>query len=229
MDEVHFWLLDLQTTQLNEYTANKVLSSGEMRKANRFKKIGDRRRSIMAHIELRNILSRYMSVCPTSLHIIETATGKPYLNPAKHAKPLHFNLAHSRDFILFAISANACVGVDVERVQENFNVLDLAHTFFSFDEFDELTGLPVTTQKKAFFVGWSRKEAYLKAQAQGITDEMRQFTVTMNPSEPARLVEDRRCNDGNELWSLYDIPITQNYAAAAAVKGVLLKARYFLT
>ena len=56
------------------------------------------------------------------------------------------------------------------------------------EELARLRELPADAQLQAFFHGWTRKEALLKAVGVGLTVPLNQVVVTLTPGEPARLL-----------------------------------------
>jgi 4'-phosphopantetheinyl transferase len=74
-------------------------------------------------------------------------------------------------------------------------------------------------QKRAFFLCWTRKEAYIKARGEGLSLPLDQFEVSLIPGEPAALVSVQQ--DSNEAfrWSLEELFPDADYAAALAVVG----------
>lgn len=78
-----------------------------------------------------------------------------------------FNISHSRDYALLAIGQQHELGVDVEHfTQRPFH--GIAATAFSHNEQQFLQRLPATLIPMHFFSIWSRKEAFIKANGEGL-------------------------------------------------------------
>ena len=89
--------------------------------------------------------------------------GKPYFEDL----PLYFNLSHSGDYVLCAVS-DVEVGVDIQKIQP-VNERKLAKRFFSEAECRVLEGCESSEgRRRLFFELWSRKEAYGKLTGEGI-------------------------------------------------------------
>jgi 4'-phosphopantetheinyl transferase len=202
-----------------------VLSPDERDRAHRFHFEIHRRCFVVAHAAARRILAGYANMSAESLAFTTGEFGKPALTNAPN---LQFNLSHSGDLALLAVSRSGDVGVDVERWNARIDHLNLAEHFFSEGEQAALRGLAHSdTQVVAgFFAAWSRKEAYLKASGHGITRGLHHFHVSLVPGEPARLIGDQLDDVATERWVMCELPAGDGYSAAlvaaAPVQEILL-------
>ena len=124
----------------------------------------DRRRT--AHAALRTIIGLYLRTAPGALEIARHEGGKPYL--ASPASPLAFNLSHSREVALLAVSAAGEVGVDIEIVREIRNLERLARRALPTAECEALQAVPAARRNSAFLRYWTLMEARQKAAGRGI-------------------------------------------------------------
>jgi 4'-phosphopantetheinyl transferase len=133
---------------------------------------------------------------------------------------LEFNLSHSRELALLAITRDRPVGVDVECLRVlSGDVLDLSDTQFSETECKALRALPPAERRTGFFRCWTRKEALIKASGEGLTRDLDSFDVDVGPgSESALLQIDGRFGQ-DAGWLLRDLPAPPGYAAAGALEG----------
>lgn len=129
--------------------------------------LGRRDRS-RAHAALRTILAGYLNRPPGAVEIATTPQGKPFL-PAD--PQLHFNLSHSRDLELIAVSAEAPVGIDLEHPREFRSPDRLAERICSERE------LAAATTPDQLLRLWVRKEAVVKATGEGITRDLKEVDV----------------------------------------------------
>ena len=215
--EVHVWIADLDANEDQTHEFSRMLSREEQQRAENYSKTKDRDRFIAARGILRALLSHYLNVRSESLRFGVFANGKPILTAP--VTWLNFNLSHSQNLGLFAIARDAAVGVDLEWIR--FGLAEdmiLARTFSS-RELASLRTLPALAQDEAFFLGWTRKEALLKATGLGLTMEMAQVEVSLNPAQPARLLAVAGSADEADRWLLSDLPTVEGYKAALAVEG----------
>lgn len=219
--EVHVWHVPLGSGCTALEGAIAVLSAEERQRADRLRREDLRNRFITARGTLRVLLGRYCDVSPGGLRFRYGPTGKPALMEGQGSRgtgtTLHFNMAHSEDIALLALTESAPVGVDVERVRPLADLEALVRQFFSAKEAAALSNLPATEQQEAFFRLWTRKEALLKATGAGISDLLNQVEVSFLPGEPARVLSFPAGPCAHSEWSLVDLPITPCYAAALAV------------
>ena len=95
---------------------------------------------------------------------------------------MKFNLSHSHDLAVYAITCRRKIGVDMERVR-TMSIDAMARLVFSPDECNTLSGLQRSEMLHAFLAGWTRKEAYVKARGEGFTIPFNSFDVSMAPSK----------------------------------------------
>jgi len=193
--EVHVWRASLSENDPQELA--EVLSPAEWVRAQRFHFENDRSRFICGRGLLRTILGRYVDLPPRDLHIAEGPHGKPELAGASSS--LKFNLSHSDDLMLLAVTHARAVGVDLELIRENVPVETLADYYFEPQDAWDLRLLPPTQRVWKFYELWTSAEARLKADGTGITRGLKVL-------EPDR-------------WSLLKLTPAEGYAAALAVEG----------
>ena len=105
---------------------------------------------------------------------------------------LEFNLSHTEDMILCAVTVGCPIGVDVEDTSRPADFLPLARRFFHPAETALLENLSADQLPLAFYRLWTLKEAYLKALGAGLTGRLDAFgfrwaTGRMPPSTAVRL------------------------------------------
>lgn len=215
--EAHVWAATL--SQNGGYFARcaEVLSPDELERAGRFHFERDRRRFVAGRGQLRHILGHYAGQKPSELKFAYSERGKPALADCRGHEALNFNVAHSDELMLVAVSRDCAIGVDVEQLRMVKDYEDVAKRFFSARESSGLRALPDGEKPKAFFNLWTRKEAYLKATGAGIGESLSEAEVSFLANEPARFISlfgDRHAGDH---WRLCELDPAAGFVAALAV------------
>ncbi len=133
-----------------------------------------RRRFVQARAALRRILGRELGVAAHTLAFNYGEHGKPALDGYPR---LHFNLSHSGERALLAISTQGEVGVDLEQLRERPAVLPLARRFLGEAEAARVAAADGSARDRIFLHYWTRKEAVLKATGRGIGVDTRVIDV----------------------------------------------------
>jgi 4'-phosphopantetheinyl transferase len=218
-DDVHVRIASLDCRQSELKLFESILAEDEIDRANRFHFHKDRQRFVAARGLLRLILSSYVGVPPGEILFTYGSRGKPGLL-RQHGQPsIEFNLAHSHGTAIYAMTQGRSVGVDIESIQADFPVEDVAKNFFSVAELAALQALPNTSRTEAFFKCWTRKEAFVKALGDGLSCPLRDFDVSLAPGEPARLLHVRWGSEEASRWCMQDIDCVAGCAAAIALSG----------
>ncbi len=163
--EIHLWRAALDDP-IRLSGAEAVLSREELLRAGKFARALDRQRFIAAHGALRMVLGLYLSADPQSLEFRAGPMGKPAL--VQTFTDLRFNLSHSGELALIAVTRGREVGVDVERVQRDIEFDPIVEHYFEPTEAWDLRTAPPQERVGRFFDLWTRKEACVKAQGVGL-------------------------------------------------------------
>ena len=215
--DVHVWHASLSVDRPSQDELLGTLSPDERARAERFHFERGRDRFITGRGLLRAILARYLARPPEALRFDYSLHGKPRLSGSDGDR-LRFNVSHSHDLALYAITEDRELGVDVERIEPRLEK-GIAERFFSPGEVAALRALPAEVQSEAFFACWTRKEAYVKAKGEGLSFGLDQFEVSLAPGEPAALLRTIADPDEACRWSLRELAPEPGYAAAVAVEG----------
>lgn len=214
---VDLWAIDLDSEQGAVY--EPLLAADELARAHRFHFEKDRQRYVVGRGRLRLLLGHYLSQPPKQVKLAYTTQGKPYL-PERPGQPeLYFNMSHSQQFALLAFAWGRRVGVDLELIRPLRNPDKLVRRFFAPAEVSAWQTVAPEHQTAAFFCGWTRKEAFIKAIGDGLSYSLDRFVVTLHPDEPARLLT----IDGNPTaaqdWEMVSLrPFPQTIAALIVEK-----------
>jgi 4'-phosphopantetheinyl transferase len=217
-DEVHVFRAGLDQPAARLQSLFATLAADERARAERFYFQRDRSRFVAARGVLRTILSCYLALKPSELRFDYGAQGKPAVANSC-GRMLRFNISHSYSLALVAVTWGREIGVDLERVSAEVAKEQVAERFFSPREVAELRSLPVERHTEAFFQCWTRKEAYIKARAVGLSLPLDQFDVSLVPGEPVALLSTQGDRDEASRWSLRELVPGPSYFAALAVEG----------
>jgi len=216
--DVHVWCIPLDVGAAAVNRLARSLSIDERTRAQRFRAERDARRYIAAHGALRRLLARYMNEREDRIEFRYGASGKPAVECPVGATRIRFNMSHSGSIALIALCARAEIGIDVEQVRDISDAAGVVHTFFTPDEAQRWRALPASGRTQAFYDGWTRKEALVKAVGDGLSMALDSFEVPLNPGESGTITLPRQ---GALAWSILDVSPSPGYSAALAIPAEL--------
>lgn len=217
--QVDIWRINLAGEGQETQLCRDLLSQDEIQRAGRFHFAKHRRRFTVARAALRQILGRYAGIAPQNLVFSYGGKGKPELSGELAGSEIKFNLSHSSETALLAVTQGLTVGVDIEWVNSEFATEEIAERFFSAAEVNVLKALPAAERAEAFFSCWTRKEAYIKALGEGLSVPLDSFAVAFGPGVSAALLQVTVDPEEVSRWSMYDIEAPEGYKAALVVEG----------
>jgi 4'-phosphopantetheinyl transferase len=165
---VDVWRINISSnlSLLNKFLA--TMNPEEIARANRYFHLKDKNRSIIGRGALRYILGKYLNRLPDLIEFGIGENKKPHiLNTGQ--TDLHYNVSHSGDWILIAIS-NSEIGADTEFINHNFRYDEVTEDNFTADE---INYIKQTKSVDRFFTLWTRKEALTKATAKGLDEDLK--------------------------------------------------------
>ena len=219
---VHVWRICLEQEGGLLDRFRRTLAPEELDRAGRFRFERLQRHFVASRGFLRYVLARYVAAEPEEIRFAYNYYGKPSL---VGERSLQFNMSHSHEVAIVAVTRDAAVGVDVEHIRADFASEEIATRFFSRVEVETFSALQKEERVAAFFRCWARKEAYIKAIGKGLSQPLDGFDVTLAPVEPAALL--RRGEEDEMTWSMIDIDVGADYASALAVEGVPSQISYW--
>ena len=207
------------------FELGKLLSPKELRKAARFRFLKDRRVYLSGRGMLRKMASEVLGIPAENLDVQEEKYGKPYFDGFKSILP--FNLSNSGEVVAIAFDfGQREVGVDVEKINMDFEYWEVAGHYFSQKECDRVFN------HRDFYSIWTRKEALLKVTGVGLVDDLPKIDLSgkMNRVE---VKDERLLPFKNKAFTLYtfnneEIVITLAVAGAqmAPLEDVGVKVAY---
>jgi 4'-phosphopantetheinyl transferase len=230
----HIWLVDLTDFWSEVNFFRQFLSPDEVVRGDRFKFVTDQVNFICTRGIARWILAKYLGSTPTDLQFSYTEKGKPFLADALNHLNLNFNISHSKNLAVYAITQANLIGVDIEYLRTNLDVLALAKRFFSPQEYLAISNLSnnlssnlsENTQLNLFFRLWTCKEAYLKAVGLGIAGGLDRVVVSLGNSVEERspvlsYVEDSNNYQVLDNWLLQELDIKSQVTVPAEYFGAI--------
>src|SRR5579872_2790651 len=221
--DVHIWHACLNQPEAYVQHLASSLSTDEQARASLFRHQQDSRRYIVSHGLLRCILGSYLQLAPGQVQFQYENDGKPAIQGTTtvRANMVHFNMSHSHEMALYAVTRGRAVGIDIEYMRHILAVEQLVERCFSRAERDAFYTLAPDEREAAFFRGWTRKEAYLKAIGTGLKTPLASVEVSFVLNEPSVLLnvgENREHAQKDTCWSLQDVESAHGYVAALAVE-----------
>jgi len=217
-DEVHAWYASLNPSGDRMCGLRNLLSDDERTRAERFHFARDARRFVVGRALLRLILSGYLHTPPESLTFRYDPNGKPAL-AGRWQGVLEFNLSHSHENALYAVTRGRKIGVDLEYIRPLSDADDIALRCFSKHENAMLAEARSTERLRTFFEFWTRKEAYIKAIGEGLSFPLDQIDVCLASGEEERMLSIPGAAPGEPRWTLRALAPDPTYAAALVVEG----------
>lgn len=212
---VHIWRASLNQPAAIVQQFAQYLSPDEQMRVERFRFVQHQQRSLLSRGILRALLGRYLNADPAGLEFDYETHGKPVLRLCPGWPKIQFNLAHSQDVVVYAITVDSPVGIDVEYQRVISDVTEIAQRFFSKSEQQALQTLSSEARKTAFFHYWTAKEAVLKATGQGLIGLP---TVEISlPNCSLQLQGDLAQRYPAQAWRIQSFEPQENYSGAIAI------------
>lgn len=217
-NDVHIWPISLHSLTHKEKELFNLLSEEEKTRVQNFKFDHLKRNYTLSHGVLRLILSNFLQRPAQKITFSFGKYGKPYVkdNPVS----LQFNMSHSHNMAIIALTQNAELGIDIELLKTVQQQDELPLSIFSERELKFYLSLTTSKRKIVFFKSWVCKEAFLKTLGTGLNTPMQdveiQFSFSLKPSLLA-FNNDRSATLG---YTLLEIAINANYVGALGFKNI---------
>lgn len=202
------------------------LDAAERARAAAFRRPADRWRFALTRAALRERLAAQVDRPAAALRFVTEGNGRPVLADEGGPAGLTFNVSHSGDRALLAISRRRRVGVDIEAMRAGFDWRELTSLVCTPDEVASLAAMDDASQYPAFLRCWTAKEAVLKALGLGIAEGLRAIGTaaaaeppfTSSPRKPIVHGDDARFAAARDLaYGWLDVP--GDYTACLAFEA----------
>ena len=131
----------------------------------------------------RRVLSHYAPIAPQDWRFEAGAAGKPALvgtGVDGQLPSLQFNVSHSRDWLVCAISGAASVGIDLEFCDPGRDTLKLARRFFHPEEVAAIEACAAAETVDRFYDYWTLKEARVKAAGERLAPALDSYSFELS-------------------------------------------------
>jgi 4'-phosphopantetheinyl transferase len=213
---VHVWCIAVDTPEAESEAWRSVLSEEEREQAARMRLEHVRRRFMGRRSALRQILGRYLNARPERIRFDRGAYGKPSLAPPWNDSGIRFGATHSAGLALVAL-AGADLGVDAERIRPIDAYEDLSRRYFAPAEQEMIRRTAEPERLAAFFRGWARKEALMKAIGAGLSLGLDQVVVSLEAGPAPKVYSIQGSTAAAARWRLDDLEPAPGYVGALAL------------
>lgn len=147
-------------------------SSDFQEKIKKYRRWQDAQLSLMGRSMLLKGIQENYNLDYSNKEISYTKFNKPYF----HNHSIHFNISHSDDIVVCAITRKAEIGIDIEKIS-NIEILDFEAQFTD----REWAKIINSNQSEiTFFEYWAQKEAVIKSHGHGLTIPLKSFEISEN-------------------------------------------------
>ncbi len=169
VDVIH---IDLSANTARESQGLKSLNEWERERWTRYHPGAPQRRFGLSRAALRAVLCQILNCSNEELEFGWVERGKPRAYVDGVPAPLHFNVSHSGDNGMFAISPDHQVGIDIEEINQVYRFDAIMESTFSPDEQAAVSTADRDFEPRSFFEIWTLKEAIIKATGVGLSADL---------------------------------------------------------
>jgi 4'-phosphopantetheinyl transferase len=141
-------------------------------KIKRFRRWQDAQLSLLGRVLLLKGIEEVGLFCPPDKEIKYTKHDKPYFED----NLIQFNISHSGEIVVCALSTENEIGIDIEMVT-NVEIDDFKFLMTEM-EWENVTSS--NNKNNTFFNYWTQKEAVIKAHGHGLTIPLKSFEIIDN-------------------------------------------------
>jgi len=214
--EIHVWTARLSDDRHAISDSLRLLCGEERARAAQFAFEHDRVRFIQTHGIVRRILADYCGADGATLGFARNLHGKPYLIPQATSPNLQFSVSHSSNCCVLAVRLDHSIGIDVEKVRDLPQAIDIVQSYFTPAESSALAALRGTARRDAFFALWAHKEAVVKGLGISLAAHLGRIEFDLDPACGLRLVAWDGDQSVAQKWSVVRLDPQPGYVAAVA-------------
>lgn len=219
-NEIHLWFADQNRFSLSELTEFSYawLTETEQQRFQRYQRDASRFQFLLGRFLMRSVLSQYIDLGPAEWKFDQNKYGKPAIKAEQNSAAIYFNLSHSSERAVLAVSTMEYIGVDIESNRKDRRVKKLVDRYFGTEEVKDLLALDESQQQARFYELWTLKEAYIKACGLGLAIPLQQFNYGFPSQQELHLNFDAARQDNESSWQCWQLDGGEGYELALAVK-----------
>ncbi|MFD1162101.1 4'-phosphopantetheinyl transferase family protein [Hwangdonia seohaensis] len=221
---IHTWVVNVNYVTPIIENLKHLIDMDEKQKASKFRFKKDQNIFIIARGALRFLSAFYLNMDAKEIEFKYGEYGKPEYN---FDSDLKFNISHSGEIIVLSFVKNFEIGVDIEKIKDNFDVFEIASNFFSTLEIETLKKVPKEKQVEYFYRCWTRKESFIKAKSVGLSFPLDSFSVCIHSDKKTELLETKWDAAEKHQWKLFTFSRQPDYLGAISIKGNIKTVEYF--
>ncbi len=218
--QIHLWFAFLNEINdphiLAAYEELLTPEENEKRKRFHFKK--HQHQYLVTRALVKTTLSFYNDVDPRQWRFSTNKYGRPEIISTPGIIPIRFNLSHADGLVMCGVTRKEDIGVDVENLVINKDILGIAEYSFSTQEVVDLKKFPKEKQHNRFFDYWTLKESFIKARGMGLSLPLNQFSFSLLDDGPLTISFQHQQTFDPKSWQFWRLKPSQQHAAAVAIK-----------
>jgi 4'-phosphopantetheinyl transferase len=156
IDGVHIWRAALDEAG---WPDARRLPAEERERAASFLREEPSHRWVAARWALRRVLEGYLGEPAAEIELKVSEHGKPRL---RNGAGIEFNLSHSKGLALVAVTEGRAVGVDVEVIEPDRDLIALAERALPEEDVAAVRAAGESERSAVFYAAWTRHESRLK-------------------------------------------------------------------
>ena len=215
--DIELWLVDdrevADTALLERY--HQLLNAEESARHQRFIFTRHRHQFLVSRALVRSVLAQYLGLAPAAVAFSKNIHGKPQLSPQT---ALYFNLTHTNGLVALAVTRSGPVGIHVEFLSRQADIVKLTGRYFARDEASALFSLPVSDWNQRFYDLWTLKEAYLKACGTGLATPLGDFSFGF-PGKGISISFSNAIKDDPAAWQFWQLDVDGAWRLSLALNA----------
>jgi 4'-phosphopantetheinyl transferase len=212
--------VDLRPHDDHEAASLTWLDAAERGRLQKFQFHGPKRRFTLCRAALRAVLTGRLECRNERITFdVNDDRGKPFAMVDGVPAPISFNISHSGDHGLIAVSPRGGLGIDVEQREPRRHMDQLIDTVFTETERAVLKTVDGKDRTDLFLDFWTMKEALVKALGTGLTTDPATFEIPPEMQRGTKRGAFRFPDLPTVTWHLDNIG-NEAYAAAVACEMI---------